>query len=90
MIDPHAPQLVGLGWPPPKTPAFVLKAAAPARDGQDAHAVFVAEVPVARLLLTDRAGDVLALIQRGVLAYLQPLGCDPAEVIWWCEPASVP
>ena len=90
MIDPHAPQVAGLGWPPRRTPAFVLKACAPARDGQMADAVFVAEVPVARLLLTEKAGQVLDLIQRGMLSYLTPLGCDPATIIWWTEPVALP
>lgn len=89
MITPDAPTLVGLDWPPPRTPAFVVKACAPARDGLMADAVFVAEVPVARLLLTDKAGQVLGLIQRGMLSYLTPLGCDPTEIVWWVEPVAL-
>lgn len=89
MIDPHAPLVEG-STRPPSTPAFILKASAPARDGDVADAVFVAEAPLARLLLTDRAGQVLDLIQRGILAYLVPLGCDPATVTWWTEPATLP
>lgn len=90
MIHPQAPLLVGLDWPAPRSPAFILKATAPARDGDVVDAVFVAEGHVAVLLLTDRAAEVLGFIQAGILRYLTPLGCDPAEVTWWTEPIVWP
>lgn len=90
MTSAHAPTVTGLGWTPAGPPAFVLKACAPARDGLMADAVFVAEAHIARLLLTDRAAEVLGLIQRGMLSYLAPLGCDPADIIWWTEPVARP